>query len=327
MNICFSTYPWAFDIKGGGEHQLMHYKTNLLKRDVNVSLYDMWSAGFSECDLIHFFSVMSGSMPFLDYVKTKKGLPLIVSPNFWPDPDSWEKSGVSSEVETILWLANKIIVNSYIELEYMVRVLKIDSSYIDIVYNAVDKTYFEMASPDIFREKFNIAGPYILNVANVEPRKNQFAFLQALKKFPDYKLIVIGRIRDQWYMNECTNVGKDQFIFLGPLPSGSVLLKSAFAGCEFFAMPSLVETPSIASLEAAASGAKLLTIPIGSTKEYFLDMATYVNPYDLSSIEDGIRGILTEKSCSELREHVLQNFTWESVMESLIKVYERVLCP
>ena len=125
---------------------------------------------------------------------------------------------------------------------------------------------------------------YILNVANIEPRKNQQMLLRAMKEYPELKLINIGQCRDKEYYQECKREGGDQFFTFGRLEYASEILRSAMAGCELFAMPSTLETPSIAALEAAYMGKKILITEVGSTREYYGDEAIYVNPMSLESI-------------------------------------------
>lgn len=324
MTIYLGTYPWAFDISGGGERQLMDYHNYLTIHGTKNRLYNMWNPNLDDCHIFHYFSTMPSSKQFLDYIKTNRHIPLIVSPNFWPEPDEWKKSGVFDEVATILWLANRIIVNSFIEEEAMVRLLRIDSSQIRVVPNGVDALFFEPISQGLFRNTYNVSGPYILNVGNIEPRKNQHAFLEALRAFPEYKFVVIGNVRAQWYKDACVDMGRDQFIHIDALPHESEMLRSAFSGCEFFAMPSLVETPSIASLEAAASGAKLLSTSRGSAPEYFKDMATYVDPLDLSSLRTGICTALSSTVNPHLKSHIQTTFGWDSVIRKLLDVYKDI---
>jgi glycosyltransferase involved in cell wall biosynthesis len=326
MNITFNTYPWAFDTTGGGERQLLEYYSALKRGqrkwpNIRIKLFDMWNPKLSDVDLIHYFGCMPSSDDFLTHSKAVKGIPFVISPNFWPDPEGWAKSGVLERIKTILWLADLIIVNSYIEEEALVRLMRIDSSKIAIVSNAVDDLFLENISPELFRKEFGINSRFVLNVANIEPRKNQLAFLRALKNFPDLIVITVGGARDQWYVDACIAEGGAQLRMLPPIEAGAPLLRSAMAGCEFFAMPSLVETPSIASLEAAAVGAKVLTTELGSTKEYFKDLVTYVNPYDPESLIEGIRTVLTTNANPLLRQVIRDCFTWDKVVESLVQAY------
>jgi glycosyltransferase involved in cell wall biosynthesis len=324
MNILFNTYPIAFNTPGGGEKQLLDYKKYLEKKDVGVKLYNQWEKLPEDCNILHFFSVMPGSLNTLDYMKRELNIPLVISPNFWVDIELWKENGVYDEIKSILWLADKIIVNSFIEEEYLVRNMQIDSSYIGVVHNMYDDIFLEKIDEKIFREKYNIQGKYILNVANIEPRKNQLAFLQALKDFPEYKLITIGSIRENWYYNACKEVAGEQFIHLGRIDNSAPLLRSAYSGCEFFAMPSLIETPSISAIEAAVSGCKLLITELGSTKEYFKEFVEYVNPYDVDMMKNNIQNIIKKEKNQLFVDHISLNYSSNSIIKELLDIYTNV---
>jgi glycosyltransferase involved in cell wall biosynthesis len=330
MKVCFNTYPWAFGVPGGGERQLQFCLAALQRAqhkwpELQFELFNQWRPDFSDMRLMHYFSCMPSSSDFLGAVKGRHKVPIVMSPNFWPDPDSWGDSGVQQNIKTLLWLADRVIVNSVIEEEALVRLCKIDSSYISVVHNAVEDCFFEPVPSSLFRETYGVHGPYVLNVGNVEPRKNQLAFLKALKAFPKLQLITIGGVRDNWYLEACVEEGGDQFRLIDALPPSCELIRSAMAGCEFFAMPSLRETPSIASLEAGAAGARILTTDLGSTTEYFEQHAVYVNPFDIDSMQDGVRAIIALPRNEALVERIRQLYRWDIVVEQLVDVYSTVL--
>lgn len=330
MKVAFATYPWAMGLQGGGERQMQFYLDALLRGhekwpSLQTSLFDQWHPDFPSLQLMHYFSCMPSSRDFVDYVKVNQGVPLVVSPNFWPEPDGWAASGVLENIKTILWLANKIIVNSFIEKEALVRLCSIDGSYISVVHNAVEDCFFQPVPSELFRKQYGIEGPFVLNIGNVELRKNQLGFLKALKAFPELQLITIGGAREKGYLDACRQEGGAQFRLIDPLPPGSVLMRSAIAGCEFFAMPSLRETPSIASLEAGAAGAKILTTDLGSTTEYFEGHAVYVNPYDEPNMIEGIKTVLARPKNQALVERIHALYRWDIVVEALVDTYADVL--
>lgn len=325
MKILFNTYPTAFNTPGGGEQQLLDYRKYLQANNLDVELYNQWSALSNNNDLLHFFSVMPGSLGFLDYIKSRLNIPIVISPNFWVDIEGWKESGTYEEIKSILWIVDKIIVNSHIEEEYLVRNMQIDSSHIGIVHNMYNDLFLDRVSSNFFKDKYAIDSKFILNVANIEPRKNQLAFLNALKDFPEYKLITIGSIRENWYYDACKEVAGDQFIHIGRLKNDDPLLRSAYAGCEFFAMPSLIETPSISALEAAVSGTKILITELGSTKEYFNDLVEYVNPYDIDMMKNSIKNIIDLEITNKLSEHISLYYSSTKVMDELLNVYKSVI--
>jgi glycosyltransferase involved in cell wall biosynthesis len=327
MNIAYATHPWAFITPGGGERQIQNYHTTInehFKSDYKVQLFDMFNPSIHGVDLIHFFGCLPSSLDFISFLKKDCGIPLVLSPNFWPDPEGWAKSGVLPAIKAILWLADKIIVNSYIEEEALTRLMGIDHKFIGIVNNAAGEVFFKKLSPLQFREKYQIFDKFILNIANVEPRKNQLAFLRALKHYPNLKLVTIGNIRDQWYFDACVTEAPLQFIHIPQVEPHSDILVSAVNASEFFAMPSIVETPSIASLEAAACGAKILTTHLGSTREYFGDFVNYVNPYSIDSMVDGIQETLSRKASSDLQAFIQKKYTWKSVCSQLTEIYSSI---
>jgi glycosyltransferase involved in cell wall biosynthesis len=126
-------------------------------------------------------------------------------------------------------------------------------------------------------------------------------------------------------LNACREEGKDQFRLIDPLPPSCELIRSAMAGCEFFAMPSLRETPSIASLEAGAAGARILTTDLGSPTEYFEKLAVYVNPYDTLSMIEGIEEVLSRSRDRTLVGRIYALYRWDVVVEKLVDTYAAVL--
>ena len=323
QNILFGAYPWAFDCPGGGERQLMAWKSHLENLGHSVSLFNPWEEIPKSTIIFHFFSVMPGSIQLCDYIKSK-GKKLIISPNLWVTPETqWDYP--HEEIQRLVSIADLLIVNSLQEADALSDVYNLPKDRFHVVYNGLESTFKEPEKPEFFREHYGLGDQkFLLNVANVEPRKNQLHFLKALKKFPEIKLIVIGHVRDESYFLDCQKYGREQLIHIGALPYASKLLKSALAAAEGFVMPSTLETPSIAALEAAASGSKILITSVGSTKEYFGELATYINPNNTESM---VHGIIELLRCDQkgLRNSIQNRFTWLHSTQQLIEAYKRVV--
>jgi glycosyltransferase involved in cell wall biosynthesis len=116
---------------------------------------------------------------------------------------------------------------------------------------------------------------------------------------------------------------------LGYLDHEGELLKSAYAACAAFVLPSLLETPGLAALEAGAQAAPIAITSVGSTREYFADLASYADPLDEASIRASVIEALEGPRGARLKERILQNFTWDHTAETLIVAYRKALedCP
>lgn len=324
MNVVYWTYPWAYQCKGGGERQMLAYSTELSKMGLNVSYYDMWNPRLESADIFHCFSVMPGVLDFCLYIKNNTNAKLVVSPNLWATIDTRDKYDVKM-IESILYLADIVIVNSILEADSLSMSFGANRDKFYVVYNGYD---------EIFDNVQNIAHPnskyyydnYVVNVANIEPRKNQLLFIQALKKFGWHgKFLIVGNVRDEEYAAQCREAAGDMLVCLGELDYASNELLSVLSGAAFFAMPSQVETPSIAALEAAALGKKILITSEGSTREYFKDYAVYVNPDSLESMVDGIATVNSRNVDDLLQKHIRSKFMWRYCSENLFNIYNSLV--
>jgi glycosyltransferase involved in cell wall biosynthesis len=320
MRVLFNTYPAAFDCPGGGEIQLLECKAALERLGVEVLLYDQWNPQFEGVDAVHYFSVQGGSTNFCEFVK-RKGLPLLISPILWPASENIS-SYPMEEIQSLLSLCDVVLPNSAAEIDQLGAFFDLDPQKCVVVPNGVSSSFNCLAQSDMFREHLALGGVFLLNVANIEPRKNQLTLIQAVQGM-DLTLVLLGRVRDAAYFEECTRKGSQFVQYGGFLPHGSDLLKSAYQASEAFVLPSLLETPGLAALEAATQGARLVLTSVGSTREYFQDLVTYVNPYDPADIRAGIEAALGRKSEESLRRHVLENFTWDHAALSLVEAYKR----
>lgn len=317
--VVFCTYPMAFFTPGGGEIQLSKYEESLKKLNYPVQLFDMWNPNIPSGAGVHFFSTVGGSYNFCEYIRGR-GWPLIISSSLWLTEEMIAQYPVS-EIKAQLLLANKIICNSRAECENLSSFLQLDLANFSVVYNAVDPVYYNKVPGSLFIEGFNITRPYILNVGNIEKRKNQLALARVMKSFPEYDLVLIGGVRDKKYLAQIKEELPSAKV-IHRLPAGSEMLRSAYAGADCFCLPSTLETPGLAALEAAASGVPLVITSIGCTVEYFGNYAQYVNPYSDTSIKDGLAKALANSS--ELSRRTVNLLDWDEVAKSLINVYRDV---
>lgn len=323
LSVLFGVYPWAMVCPGGGERQLLAYKSHLeANYELDVRLFDQWSPSLSGAKIFHFFSVMPGSYQLCEYMKNI-GLKLVISPNLWVTKETMYDYP-HDQIWPLINLADRIIVNSWQEAYSLAEVYGMPIEKFRVVYNGVENEYFEPVGDSSFVDAFGLEkNSYLLNVANVEPRKNQLKFVKGMLEVDkSLKLVIVGNVRDEDYAREVFEVGGSNVIHIGPLEYGSNMLKSAFTNSRAFVMPSTLETPSIAALEASASGIPILITNVGSTTEYFENNAIFIDPDDIESIVSGIATLISEEhKCEPLS----RQFSWSSVVNDLYKHYLELL--
>jgi glycosyltransferase involved in cell wall biosynthesis len=316
--VLFNTWPAAFDVVGGGERQLMACLRELPPLGVETALFDQWRPNFDRCDILHFFSVMGGSLPFCDHVR-RRGIPLFISPNIWLSEETVRLYPLS-EIRAQLALADRIVCNSDMEASRLARFLGLPAERFLTVYCGFEDAFAVPADPALFLARTG-GEPFVLNVGTIEPRKNQISLIRAMKRFPGYKLALIGDIRDKAYAARCFKEGADLLLYQGALAHEDPLLRSALAACAAFVGPGLMETPGIANLEAAAQGAPLVVTEVGSTREYFEDLAVYLEPDSEETVARGLAEALRRGRSEALRWHVTEHFTWKRTLRPLAEAY------
>jgi glycosyltransferase involved in cell wall biosynthesis len=322
VRVLFETYPWAFVTPGGGERQLINYAKNMPAHGIEVVLHDHWRPVLPTVDVVHFFSCIGGSVHFCNFVR-EHGLPLVITSSLWIDEDSKHLYPVG-EIRSQFALADVVVTNSNAESEALARILKLPPNLFMAVMNGVDARFADRHDPGLFRRTFGIEGPFILNVANIEKRKNQLNLVRALAGH-DYPLVMIGQVREPVYAKQVFAEGGDRLRYLGFLDHESPVLPSAYAACSAFVLPSTLETPGLAALEAAAVGAKIVVTRVGAPHEYFGAMCHYVDPADPADIARGMGAALEQGPATGLRAHVIKNFLWPHVTAALPEVYRTAL--
>ncbi len=322
MKALFATYPMAFHTPGGGEVQLLAYRDHLQRMGVDVTLFDPWNPRFQDHDVVHFFSCLGGSVHFCNFVRNL-GKPLVISSSLWITEDTKHLYPID-EIRHQLSLADVVVTNSQMESDTLSAVLGLDPARFQWVYNGVDEVFSVRPSPDLVRQAFGVNGPFVLNVGNIEPRKNQLQLARAMQQHPDLELILIGHVRDKGYFDQvmaALPAGRTRY--LGPLDHHAELLRSAYQACEVFCLPSTLETPGLAALEAAVQGCRLALTRVGSTVEYFGEEAIYVEPDDVSTIADGIRRARLAPKHTQ-GSHLYEKFAWSRVVQKLKAIYEHL---
>ncbi|HXF99703.1 MAG TPA: glycosyltransferase [Bacteroidota bacterium] len=342
MRVVFASYQAVSILHGGPNTQLHNTMRYLSEYGIEARLFDPWSRfSRTDCDVFHLFAANIGTFHLAREIHTL-GVPMVVSPITYSShshlfvraalrltrlaqklgPGIWSDYALTADICS--W-ASKVLPNSHAEAELVARGLAVPRSKITVVPNGVDER-FAHGDPSLFKKRYGVEH-FILNVGHIgHRRKNVLALIKALAQI-DHPAVIIGRIIAGPYGEACVREARKHkhILLIDGLKNDDELLASAYAAADVFVLPSLFETPGIAALEAALAGAKIVITPHGGTKEYFGEMAIYVDPRSVSDIRDGILAALKAPKDGHLREHVRTEYLWQRVAERTAKVYREVL--
>jgi len=341
MKICFATHEGVTLSKGGPYTKIKEVREKLLQKGLTVDLFNLWDTKLVEYDIVHlvgsnfavynlarnmrvnnirfivepvFFSTHSAS--FLKFFNKLDKILRKVSRGIWFD------YGFTRDI--CEW-ALKVTPNTSDELNIISKGLSIPKEKFKIIHNGVSDRFLN-ADPGLFEKEFGMKD-FILCVGHIGPaRKNVLALIKALSKI-NHPAVFIGKIIPSAESEQILkqSVDNKNLKIIDVMENNSPKLASAYAACNTFVLPSLYETPGIAALEAGLAGAKIVITPFGGTKDYFKDMAKYINPYSVDSIREGIEKTLNKQKDDKLKEHIKQNFLWDKIADETMNIYNEVL--
>lgn len=236
--------------------------------------------------------------------------------------------------------ADAIVADSHHTARDLREQWQVPEERIHVVQGAVDHEQFrpvtdEQALCEV-RERYGIgAGPYILTLSRLEPRKNHvrlieaFAEARAVGRLPHRLVIAGGKgwLYEEIYARVEELHLEEHVRFTGFVADAD--LPALFSGAEFFAYPSLYEGFGLPIVEALACGTPVLTGDNSCLPEAGGSGAIYVNSQDESDIADGILRLATDRTLrARLRAAGLQHaatFTWERSARQLLAAYAQVL--
>ena len=342
MKVCLTTYQAVMMLRGGPKTQILQSKAELEQLGVRVSLFNSWREFRREdFDLVHFFGANIGTY-HLAREMHKLGIPIVISPIFFTRHSNeyvrrvvrygnllkrfsrgiWTDYGMMAEMCS--W-ASVLAANTVAEARLFTEGMGVPEEKVRIVPNGVEPR-FERARPSLFRKTYG-AEKFILSVGHIGPeRKNVLRLIQALEGV-NHPAFIIGRIENTPAGNRCIELAKKnpRLTILDSIDHDSDLLASAYAACDVIVLPSRFETPGIAALEAGLAGAKVVITPNGGTREYFAELADYVDPYSVKNIREGIQIALIKNKDKRLRDKIRKDYLWNNVAVQLLSVYKTVV--
>ena len=359
-----STFADIEDPKMGSERQAIGTAHALAERGHEVYVTNIlkgapdWDKGF---DIVHLVNASGKKGPYMHVTDTAHllGKPVVLTPVYWPlnellyqiakqrNYDAGERpelfqafrediAGLKVLVQNVDW----VLPNAEMEMATLLGLTdqmdRMDivplNARCTIVPNAVDVVgeilpvmESDTALPPRLASK--LRERFIVCVARMEIRKNQHRLVEAMeflwKDDPNLQLVLVGAM-NQDYVSTWENAVKGKnVIMIQPLSAPNVLnlVKRAMVS----ALPSLLETPGLVNLEAAAMGVPVVCSNRGSVREYLKDGAYYCDPLDPATIADAILKAINGGRNTELMNYVRTECSYARVAEITESVYLRLL--
>lgn len=222
--------------------------------------------------------------------------------------------------------ASLFLPNAEMEMDKFCEQFGIQKKNYVVVPNAIDDDIAREKYNEPVLEEFEKYKDAVICVGRIEPRKNQLALVKALDG-SGLKLVLAGGVspNQKKYFEEVNKYIKanKNFYYIPGISNDKLYM--LYRICRVSALPSWLDTPGLASLEAAAMGCNLAVSSRGSVTEYFLDYACYCEPDDISSIRRAVFTAYKKDKNQNLVNHVFKNYTWKEAAKATLYGYELVL--
>lgn len=164
----------------------------------------------------------------------------------------------------------------------------------------------------------------VLCAGRIEPKKNQAALLYALRD-ADVDVTLVGHAHDPRYLALCRRWATPRTRFVDHAPHDALV--RMMAGTAVHAHPSWLESPGLSSLEAAATGARIVVGDRGCEREYFGPDVDYADPADPATIRAAVLRALERgaRDRGDALERRLGARTWRRTGEATLEAYARAI--
>ena len=232
--------------------------------------------------------------------------------------------------------ADHIIAVSESTKRDLVALAGADERKITVVYEAAGEMFCpaQAATVRAAKQRYGIAGPYLLFVSTIEPRKNIPFLLQAYARMKETwptgsaspRLVLAGK--KGWLYESIFEVLDQLGLGDSVICTGGVAIEdlpALYSGALCFVLPSLYEGFGLPVLEAMSCGAPVIASNTSSLPEVVGDAAILVDPQDLLGLAAAMQRLCQDEA---LRRQMsgrgvtqAARFSWQRAARETLAVY------
>jgi len=230
-----------------------------------------------------------------------------------------------------------IITDSESSRNDLISLYKVPKDKTTVIYPACGKEFKPITSKKKLakvRDRYDLPEKFILQLGNIEPRKNHLATIHAFEKLKkeynkDVRLVIAGK--KAWRFRQVEKAlfqpdSKDDIILTGYIDEKDKPALLSLA--EVFVYPSFYEGFGIPVLEALACGTPVVASNNSSLSEVIGNAGFMVDAYKISELTLAIKELLEDK---DLRKTLIERgfkqaskFSWKEGARQLLKVFEEI---
>jgi glycosyltransferase involved in cell wall biosynthesis len=238
--------------------------------------------------------------------------------------------------------ARRVLADSEATRQDLIDHYQISGERIVVVYPGRDESLAPVHDPDrlaAVQARYGLAGPYLLYVGTLHPRKNLVRLVQSFGTLvgsaaPEtggrprgLQLVLAGQkgwLYDE-ILHEVRRIGLgDHVVLTGYVADED--LPALLSGALAFVFPSLYEGFGLPILEAMACGTPVVCSNASSLPEVAGDAALLVDPLDTEQLTSALQQVATYEGLrNELVAkgfHQVQQFSWRRCAEETLRVLE-----
>jgi glycosyltransferase involved in cell wall biosynthesis len=269
-------------------------------------------------------------------VVTVHDISFVEHPEYFPPGRAWQLRFTAGKT---LRRASRILTISEFSRQRISRAFGIDPADIAVTPLAAQDHFAPMDRAEAverMRVRLGIGRPFVLNVGDLQPRKNQVglvrAFAELLKAEPALPHVLVLAGKETW---DSGRVGEeirrcgltDRVVRTGFVPEEELV--SLYNAADLFVFPSFYEGFGLPVIEAMACGRPVICSSAGALPEVADRAAILVDPHDPSQLVRAMREVLADAGLRQQLERLslvrAGGFSWRETARKTLDVYYGVV--